>query len=74
VVENPIINQVVFEGNDALSEDKLREEVTIRPRGIFTRSRVQQDVQRIVELTAAPAASGVVVAPRSSSCRKSAWT
>ena len=50
VAENPIINQVVFEGNSALKEDKLREEVTIRPRGIFTRARVEQDVQRIVEL------------------------
>lgn len=50
VVENPIINQVAFEGNDNLKEDKLRDEVTIRPRGIFTRSKVQQDVQRIIEL------------------------
>src|SRR5690606_7298177 len=46
----PVINQVVFEGNSAMSEEKLREEVTIRPRGIFTRSRIQQDVQSIVEL------------------------
>lgn len=50
VVENPIINQVVFEGNSALGEEKLRDEVTVRPRGIFTRARVQQDVQRIIEL------------------------
>src|SRR5690606_23640010 len=46
----PVINQVVFEGNSAMAEDKLREEVTVRPRGIFARSRVQQDVQSIVEL------------------------
>ncbi|HEX2558615.1 outer membrane protein assembly factor BamA, partial [Phenylobacterium sp.] len=50
VVENPIINRVIFEGNRGLKEDKLREEVSIRPRGIFTRARVQQDVQRIIEL------------------------
>jgi outer membrane protein insertion porin family len=50
VVENPVINQVVFEGNSAVSEDKLREEVTIRPRGIYTPARVQEDVQSIVEL------------------------
>jgi outer membrane protein insertion porin family len=36
IVENPIINQVVFEGNGAVSEDKLREEVTLKPRGIYT--------------------------------------
>ncbi|HEY9216491.1 MAG TPA: outer membrane protein assembly factor BamA [Phenylobacterium sp.] len=50
VVENPIINRVIFEGNKGLKEDKLRDEVTVRPRGIFTRAKVQQDVQRIIEL------------------------
>lgn len=50
IVENPIINQVVFEGNGAISEDKLREEVTISPRGIYTRARVQEDVGSIIEL------------------------
>lgn len=50
VVENPIINRVIFEGNKGMKEDKMRDEVTVRPRGIFTRSKVQQDVQRIIEL------------------------
>lgn len=50
IVENPIINQVVFEGNSALSEDKLNEEVTLKPRGIYTRAKVQEDVGSIVEL------------------------
>mgnify|MGYP003631586464 CR=1 FL=1 len=50
IVENPIINQVVFEGNSAITESKLREEVTIRPRGIYTRARIQEDVGKLVEL------------------------
>ncbi|RZI99965.1 MAG: outer membrane protein assembly factor BamA [Brevundimonas sp.] len=50
IVENPIINQVVFEGNSALGEKKLTEEVTLKPRGIYTRARVQEDVGKIVEL------------------------
>ncbi|MEO1100900.1 MAG: outer membrane protein assembly factor BamA [Pseudomonadota bacterium] len=50
VVENPIINRVLFEGNNALDDDKLREEVQAAPRGIFTAARVQADVQRILEL------------------------
>jgi len=50
IVENPIINQVVFEGNGALSEDKLTKEVTLKPRGIYTRARIQEDVGKIVEL------------------------
>ena len=50
VVENPIINRVLFEGNSGIKEDKLRDEVTVRPRGIFTRAKAQADVGRIVEL------------------------
>ena len=50
VVENPIINQVVFEGNSALNDEKLRDEISIHPRGIFTKAAVIADVQRIVEL------------------------
>ena len=50
IVENPIVNQVVFEGNSAVREDKLREEVTIKPRGIYTRAKIQEDVGAIVEL------------------------
>jgi outer membrane protein insertion porin family len=64
VVENPIINQVVFEGNNALTEEKLREEVQVRPRGVFTRSRVQQDVQRIVELYRNSGRIGASVSPK----------
>ena len=50
VVENPIINRVLFEGNSSIKTDKLEDEVTVRPRGIFTKAKVQEDVGRIVEL------------------------
>ncbi|MGQ2989908.1 outer membrane protein assembly factor BamA, partial [Brevundimonas sp.] len=50
IVENPIINQVVFEGNSALSLKKLTDEVTLAPRGIYTRAKVQEDVGKIIEL------------------------
>ena len=50
IVENPIINQVIFEGNSALTDDKLSEEVTVSPRGIYTRAKIQEDVGKIVEL------------------------
>ena len=50
VVENPIINQVLFEGNSNLKEDKLKDEIQIRPRGVFTKAKVEGDVGRIVEL------------------------
>ena len=50
VVENPIINRVLFEGNSSIKTDKMQDEVTVRPRGIFTKAKVQEDVGRIVEL------------------------
>lgn len=50
VIENPIINRMAFEGNAELDDDELEPEVQLRPRVVFTRARVQADVQRIVEL------------------------
>jgi outer membrane protein insertion porin family len=64
VIENPIINQVVFEGNNNLKDDKLKDEVTVRPRGIFTKGKVQGDVQRIVELYRRSGRIGVTVTPK----------
>ncbi len=50
VIENPIINRVIFEGLHTLKEDDLEDEVQARPRSVFTPARAQADVQRIVEL------------------------
>jgi len=50
VIENPIINRVILEGNKSLKSDKITDEVEAEPRSIFTRSNVQADVQRIIEL------------------------
>lgn len=50
VVENPIINRVILEGNKSLKDDKITDEIEAEPRAIFTRSNVQADVQRIIEL------------------------
>ena len=50
VTENPIVNQVVFEGNSKVSDKDLTKEVQIKPRAVFTRAKVQADVQRIIEV------------------------
>jgi len=50
VVENPIINRIAFEGNLRLEDDVLEPEVQLRPRVVYTRSRVQNAVSRILEL------------------------
>ncbi len=50
VTENPIINRVAFEGNDELDDETLTAETTLRPRVIYTRPKVQSDVDRILNL------------------------
>ncbi|ONF97575.1 outer membrane protein assembly factor BamA [Sphingomonas jeddahensis] len=50
VRENPIINRVILEGNKRLKDDKITKEIRLKPRQVFTRSAVRQDVARIVEL------------------------
>lgn len=50
VVENPIINRVAYEGNSAIKEEDLNNEVQLKPRTIYTRAKVQSDVTRIIEL------------------------
>jgi outer membrane protein insertion porin family len=50
VTENPIINRVAFEGNNAVKDEDLNNEVQLKPRTIYTRAKVQGDVQRIVDL------------------------
>lgn len=50
VVENPIINRIAFEGNKRIKLEDLNQEVQLRPRTVYTRTRVQNDVERIQEL------------------------
>ena len=50
VRENPVINRVIIEGAKRIKEDKIREEIRVGPRQIFTRSRARADVARILEL------------------------
>jgi outer membrane protein insertion porin family len=50
VVENPVINQVAFEGNSEVDKDTLKNEVQLKARSVFTRARVQADVQRILDV------------------------
>jgi len=50
VKENPIINRIAFEGNSALSSDKLKDELRLSPRSIYTLAKVQDDMDRINQL------------------------
>ena len=50
VQENPVINRIILEGNKRIKDDKILPEIKLKPREIFTRSKVRADVERIIEL------------------------
>ena len=50
VVENPIINQIAFEGNKELKDENLSSEVSLRPRTVLTRTKVQADTERLLDI------------------------
>jgi outer membrane protein insertion porin family len=50
VVENPIINRLAFEGNHRIKTEQLETEVQLRPRTVFTRTKAQGDVKRILDI------------------------
>ena len=64
VIENPIINRVILEGNKSLKTDKITDEIEAEPRSIFTRSNVQADVQRIIELYRQSGRFAATVSPK----------
>ncbi|MGH7037761.1 MAG: outer membrane protein assembly factor BamA [Stellaceae bacterium] len=64
VVENPIINRIAFEGNNKLSDKELTSEIMERPRQVYTHTRVQNDVRRILELYRRHGRFGASVDPK----------
>ena len=64
VVENPIINRIIFEGNKKLDNEELAEEVRLRPRQVFTRARVKADVQRMLVLYQRSGRFAAIIEPK----------
>ncbi|MBM3567938.1 MAG: outer membrane protein assembly factor BamA [Alphaproteobacteria bacterium] len=50
VVENPVINRIAFEGNRRFESKVLEAEIQLRARVVYTRTRVQADVQRLLQM------------------------
>lgn len=50
VQENPSINEVIFEGNDQIDKEDLSKEVTLKPRSIYTRTKVANDLKRLLDV------------------------
>lgn len=64
VVENPVINQVAFEGNKKIDNDDIAKEITLRSRIVYTRTKVQRDVKRILELYRSSGRFAATVTPK----------
>ncbi len=64
VVENPIINRLAFEGNLRIADETLSAEVQLRPRVVYTRARVQNDVQRIITVYRRSGRFAAIVEPK----------
>lgn len=64
VKENPVINQVAFEGNLRINDSKLSPEVQLQERVIFTKSKAQSDVARIQEVYRRSGRFAVKVEPK----------
>ena len=64
VVENPVINQVAFEGNKKAKDEQLKAEVQSKPRGTLSKPTVQADVQRIIEIYHRSGRFDVTVVPK----------
>jgi len=64
VVENPIINEIAFEGNERIEDDELMGEISLRPRQVYTKTKVQNDVSRIYQLYQRGGRFAVAVEPK----------
>ena len=50
VKENPTINLVLFEGNKSKKDEDLIAEIKLVERSVFSRSKIKEDVKRLLEL------------------------
>ena len=64
VLENPIINRVAFEGNDQIEDSELEAEIQLQPRVVYTRPRVQSDLQRLIEIYRRSGRFAVTIEPK----------
>ena len=64
VVENPVINRIAFENNSSFPDDKLSPLLTLQPRQVFTRSKLQNDVDTIIQAYRALGRFSATVEPK----------
>ncbi|MGH7070374.1 MAG: outer membrane protein assembly factor BamA, partial [Acetobacteraceae bacterium] len=64
VKENPVVNEVAFEGNRELTDADLRKGLSLQPRAVFTPAAAEADRRTILGLYAAKGYYGASVVPK----------
>ena len=64
VQENPIINRVNIEGNDALADERLLEVLDVQPRRVYTRQLALNGAKRLLDIYKASGRFAAVVEPQ----------
>ena len=64
VVENPIINRVNIEGNDAISDDRLLEAIDVQPRRVFNRKVAIDATRQLIDVYRAGGRFAAVIEPK----------
>ena len=64
VTENPIINEISFEGNEKIKDETIRPQIRSRSRGAFTRARTEADALAILALYRASGRFSATVEPK----------
>ncbi len=64
VQENPIINRISIEGNDAISDDRLMEAIDVQPRRVFTQKLALEATRTLLDLYQAGGRFGALVEPK----------
>ena len=47
VKENPVINRIAFEGNQRIEDEDILAEIYLKPRTVFTKTKVKNDLERL---------------------------
>ncbi|MFN7038264.1 MAG: outer membrane protein assembly factor BamA [Alphaproteobacteria bacterium] len=50
LIENPLINQIAFEGNKSIKSEDIKNELILKSRSVYTKVRLQHDLNRIADI------------------------
>ncbi|MDR2934086.1 MAG: outer membrane protein assembly factor BamA [Rickettsiales bacterium] len=62
--ENPVINEIFFEGNDELTTENILKELTIKPKSMFSKSVVKINADKLVDMYRSIGFLSAVVNPK----------